>query len=186
MKPEFNIHVISDNHLRHEAINKLCHRGFRNLAEMDKTQIQRWNQTVKPHDLVIHVGDYVWTQGESASIAEIIKSMNGRKVLIRGNHDRKSYAWYLANGIDFICEKCTWDYNGKSILFIHNPNKVTAEELKNHKYIIHGHQHNSTPFLTKKNKTTIINVSVEHLKYTPISLTTLLHRLGQGYYEKSQ
>lgn len=186
MKPLINIHTISDSHFNHWNINRLCNRGFQSLKHMDGTQTKRWNTIVKPHDIIIIVGDLIFTKGISQEVAKIIQSLNGRKILVHGNHDRKTYSWYLTHGIDFICDTFSWDFNHKKILFVHSPHDVKTPDLTKYHYIIHGHQHNSTPFIQKKRRCTFVNVSAEHLNYTPINLITLLNRLQQGYYKKKR
>jgi len=184
MKPTINIYVIADNHFNHWNINKYCSRGFKDLQDMNSTMIKRWNKIVRPEDLVIHIGDLVFTKGSSEEIKKIIKSLNGRKILIKGNHDRKSYSYYLTNGIDFVCERMIWEFNKKKVLFIHSPHEITFNDYRTCKYIIHGHSHNKGQFIHKRKQCRIINVSVENINYTPMSLITLLNRLQQGYYDK--
>lgn len=184
MKPKQNIYIISDNHFNHPAIIKLAKRKFKTIDQMESFMIQKWNMVVKPNDLVICLGDLIFTKGKSARLKEIIKILNGRIILVSGNHDRKPYAWYLSNGIDFIAHNIVWEFNKKKILFIHNPHEVKKPELSIYDYVIHGHQHNSTPFIQKKRCCLFINVSSEHLNYTPINLVTLLNKLKQGCYNK--
>jgi len=177
MKPNFNIYVISDNHFNHWNINKYCNRKFKNLGEMNNTMIRRWNNTIREEDLVINLGDIVFTQGKSRNIFKIIKHLNGRKILVKGNHDRKSYSWYLTHGFDFICEKFYWYYNSKKILFIHDSHKAELHDLRKCDYIIHGHTHQKGKMVRRRKNCTLINVSVEQIHYTPLLLIKLLHKI---------
>lgn len=186
MRPTTNFFVIGDNHFNHWNINKYCGRGYKDLPSMNNDMVKRWNKIVRPKDLVIHVGDIVFTKGESQKVADVIKKLNGRIILIKGNHDRKSYSWYLANGIDFLCERMIWEYNKKKVLFIHSPHDITYNDYRTCKYIVHGHSHDKGQFVHKRKQCQIVNVSVEHINYTPMNLVTLLNRLQQGYYEKGK
>jgi len=177
MKPLFNIYVISDNHFNHWAINKYCNRPFKTLEEMNKTMIKRWNDRIREKDIIISLGDIVFTKGKSEEISKILKQLKGRKIGVQGNHDRKPYAWYLSHGLDFVCERFMWYYNKKKILFIHNPNKIEVSDLRKCDYIIHGHVHDKGNMVRKRKKCKIINVSVEQINYTPISLTNLLNKV---------
>jgi len=179
MKSLLNIFVTSDQHFNHFKISQLCGRKFRSLEEMHNVMIKLWNNTIRPQDIVIHLGDIVLTKGDSSNLKFIIKQLNGRKILVKGNHDRKSYSWYLNNGFDFICEKFNWYYNRKKILFLHDPNKITVEDTKKYNFIIHGHIHNKKNMIRKRKKCTLINVSVEKTNYFPLNLHTLLEKLNR-------
>jgi calcineurin-like phosphoesterase family protein len=62
-----------------------------NILEPIHTQwmIGRWNTKVKKDDLVLHLGDFAWK-----GMQDVIPQLNGRKVLILGNHDRKGSQVY--------------------------------------------------------------------------------------------
>jgi len=177
MKPLINVYIIGDNHFNHWNINKYCNRKFKSLEEMNNIMINNWNKTIREKDLIINLGDMIFTKGKSEEIFKIIKQLKGRKILVSGNHDRKSYSWYLTHGIDFICERFVWYYNNKKILFIHNLHKARLCDLKNFDYIIHGHTHNKGRTIHRRKNCKIINVSVEQINYTPLLLVSLLHRV---------
>lgn len=85
-----NRFVISDTHFGHtNSWQKFTLadgsplRPFTSTEEMDETMIERWNAKVKPHDTVYHLGDVVINRKS----LPLIQRLNGRKILIRGNHD---------------------------------------------------------------------------------------------------
>ena len=82
------IYVIPDTHLGHENIKKYCNRPdkFENLIE------KNWQEVVTGIDTVIHVGDISFDE----KWIEWLGSWNGKKILVRGNHDRKPYDFYLS------------------------------------------------------------------------------------------
>lgn len=184
MHPKFNIYVTSDNHFNHWNINRYCKRGFKSLEQMNNTMVKRWNSNIRPEDIVIHLGDIIFTKGQSSEIKKMIGKLNGRKILIKGNHDRKSYSWYLTNGFDFIIERGIWRFNKKKVLFVHDPKSITHNDYKTCDYILHGHLHDKGRFIKNRKQCQIINLSVEQTNYTPMNLITLLNRLSQGYYDK--
>lgn len=65
--------IISDTHFSHAKIIEYCNRPFRNVEQMNETIIARWKGAVKPEDVVYHLG---------------ISQLPGKKILIRGNHDK--------------------------------------------------------------------------------------------------
>ncbi|BCO16325.1 metallophosphatase_gp272 [Bacillus phage vB_BceM_WH1] len=89
----------SDTHHGHKNIIKFEPiRKWDNTDDMDEALIQRWNSKVKPHDIIFHIGD-VFLCG--AKRAEYIASrLNGRKILILGNHDSFSKKKYRDMGFD--------------------------------------------------------------------------------------
>lgn len=85
-----NRFVISDTHFGHtNSWQKFTLadgsplRPFTSTEEMDETMIERWNAKVQPHDTVYHLGDVVINRKS----LPLIKRLNGRKILVRGNHD---------------------------------------------------------------------------------------------------
>lgn len=80
-------YFISDLHFGHENILRLDKRPFSSIKEHDEELIKRWNAKVKPGDTVYILGDFIWKTYDQ-SPEELLKSLNGQKILIKGNHDR--------------------------------------------------------------------------------------------------
>lgn len=97
--------------------------------------------------------------------------MNGNVILLLGNHD-KGYLKSVPH-----TDKCVLSYKGKRFLLIHDPKKVRKWDG----WVIHGHKHNNKPeeypFINGENKT--INVSVELINYTPVSIDFLVDRMDE-------
>lgn len=184
MKANSNVYIISDNHFRHWNINRYCNRGFENIYKMETHMIAKWNSIVPKTGKVIVLGDIAMTQGKSKEVSMILARLNGKKLLVMGNHDRKNHFWYMENGIDFVCDSFLWYWNKKKILFIHNPSKVKHEDFGKYDYIIHGHKHNNSPLISKEYNVILVNVSVENLQYTPKNLLLLLQKLQNKKYLK--
>jgi len=176
----FNIFVISDLHFRHDKIIQIMNRSFANTEAMHRHIIRQWNGTVRPQDMVIIVGDFIWTAGASEEMVSLCKQLNGRKILVKGNHDTKSDSFYMDRCVDFVCNRFEWTIQGNRVIFIHHPDHIVVN-TPNHdyNYIVHGHTHTRTPFLVKWNDIIYINVGAEHLKYLPMSLDTLMSRAGK-------
>lgn len=75
----------SDHHFGHERIIELCDRPFRDVAHMNEEIIERHNAVVEPEDLVYFLGDVAL--GKRVETLPLVARMNGRKVLVAGNHD---------------------------------------------------------------------------------------------------
>ena len=85
-----NRFVISDTHFGHtnswekfKLADGSPLRPFTSTEEMDETMIERWNAKVKPTDTVYHLGDVVINK----KYLHLVSRLNGRKILVRGNHD---------------------------------------------------------------------------------------------------
>lgn len=84
------IFFTSDTHFGHARIIELSGRPFADVAEMNDAIVERWNSVVSPDDTVYHLGD-VALGPIMDSLANIAR-LNGRIVLIDGNHDRRFMA----------------------------------------------------------------------------------------------
>ena len=76
----------ADLHLGHRNIIEVSQRPFRDAAHMGTELVERWNSTVEPTDEVIVLGDFA--MGRAAETPPNRSLLNGRKVLLAGNHDR--------------------------------------------------------------------------------------------------
>ena len=110
----------SDPHIGHERIIQYTNRPFKNIKEMDAELIRRYNATVGKDDTCIWVGDCFFCSATEAK--EIMKKLNGRKVLIRGNHDFAPQAMYNI-GFDYVTERCEILINKQKVLICHYPFK---------------------------------------------------------------
>lgn len=82
----------SDLHLGHFNAIRFDERPWSTITEMDDGIIERWNKKVHPEDTVYILGDISWHRDVSKTI-ELIKRLNGKKILVKGNHDRiKNFA----------------------------------------------------------------------------------------------
>jgi len=72
----------ADNHFGHDNIRVYCNRPFDTVEEMDAEMVIRWNSVVGPRDNIYILGDFAW-----GDAGPYLKQLNGRKILIMGNHD---------------------------------------------------------------------------------------------------
>lgn len=81
------IFFTGDLHFGHKNVLAFDHRPFETVEEMDAELIRRWNNKVGKGDLVYVLGDMIW-KSKNGEAANLIKSLNGQIILIKGNHDR--------------------------------------------------------------------------------------------------
>ena len=144
------IYFTADMHFDHANIIKHSNRPFASIEEMNENIIARFNSKVSPKDSLYILGDAVWGSGERAN--EILKRLNGKKFLIRGNHDRflnhegfdksifewvKDLGKVVHQGTKFIlCHypMLEWEgyYRGSLHCYGHVHNSYFKDEEKNH------------------------------------------------------
>ncbi len=80
-------YFIADTHFGHANILKYTDRPWTGVDEMDEDLIDRWNHAVDDDDTVYHLGDFA--MGRKANWQPIFDQLNGRKLIVPGNHDPK-------------------------------------------------------------------------------------------------
>lgn len=88
--------ITSDHHILHKNISKFTGRPYPHdeagALEMSLDMIRRHNSVVSPEDEVWFLGDLA--MGDFAEALELASTMNGRKLMVPGNHDKNHpYFW---------------------------------------------------------------------------------------------
>ena len=73
-------------------------RPFTSSEEMNETMVDNWNRVVNSNDTVYHLGDVVIAKRN----LETVKRLNGRKILIMGNHDIFKNHEYVEAGFESL------------------------------------------------------------------------------------
>ncbi len=137
------------------------------VEAMDRTIVERWNVMVAPEDTVIHLGDFAF--GAVGKVKTYAERLNGRKMLIMGNHDRHKARVYEEVG--FLVRKEPYRF-GHLMLSHHPPWPVKAGQV----YLC-GHIHNLWSAkkygLQMKAPAVLYNVGVDVRGFRPVSLTDL-------------
>jgi calcineurin-like phosphoesterase family protein len=145
---------------------------------MNKMIIENYNNTIKPNDIVIHLGDLSATvKPHLDEFKTILQNLNGQKILLRGNHDHQEDQFYLDNGFETVGDHMIIG----EYFFSHYPlfpgSKWCTEPEKrliklfndsNCTKIVHGHTHNNVK--QWPDKMFRINACVEVNEYTPVKL----------------
>lgn len=132
--------ITSDLHFGHERIREFCPktRGhYQSTTHMNEDMIAQWNQQVLSTDRVYILGDVSFEPPQKA--AETISRLNGHKVLVKGNHDRKNlkYELFAAQFVE-IHDYLELNYNGNYIVMMHYP---ICEWDRMHRGSLHFHGH---------------------------------------------
>lgn len=118
MNKRKNIFFTSDWHLGHANVIRFDNRPFDDLDHMHKVLANNYNSSVKDKDVCYFLGDMGLTSNKELS--HIIKSLNGVKVLILGNHDKNTYSMYDA-GFDVVLNTAVFYLGDKRISVSHCP-----------------------------------------------------------------
>ena len=131
---------ISDLHQQfgHANILHFDNRPWKTITEHDEVLIKNWNSVVTNQDTIYILGDFHW--GKEYEWIEMLEQLNGKKVLIKGNHDispQKSKRYFQD-----IKDYKEIDDNGRKVVLCHYP----IPYFKNYFYgwyHLYGHVHNS-------------------------------------------
>ena len=181
-----NRFVISDHHFGHQNSWEKFKledgsplRPFTSNDEMNETMIERHNAKVKEQDTVYFLGDVVINK----KYLELVKRMNGRKILIRGNHDifkdeeYREVGFQQIHGVRVFTDKFIMSH-----IPLH-PDCVTERFRVN----VHGHLHANEVKLSAIDMDTnatkqyidprYLCVCVEQTDYTPLHFDEVEERI---------
>jgi calcineurin-like phosphoesterase family protein len=172
----------SDLHFGHANIIRYCHRPYAGVREMNQDLVTRWNDTVGLDDEVWVLGDVA--MGPIEESLELVRRLNGRKILVAGNHDRcwsgyghKADRWietYRRVGFDEILQgwvpvtiggvdalACHFPYEGDSQ---DEDRFVPSRPPDEGRLLLHGHVHDRWRVNGRQ-----VNVGVDVWDYRPVT-----------------
>lgn len=142
--------ITSDLHFNHENIIQYQPntRGqFANVDVMNDTIIERFNSDVGPDDHTFIIGDI--GMGDTSKVPALLKRMNGKKTIIKGNHDRSTMKLPEFQTIETRHEMGVvgvFDYyvispsKGSAVVMMHFP-IASWDGLSRGSIMMHGHLH---------------------------------------------
>lgn len=132
---------------------------FKDIEEHDEQLIARHNRLVDPADRVYLLGDVVIRRHS----LPLLGRLQGRLVLVRGNHDifeAKDYLKYFDDIRAYVVQK---DQDGNKVILSHIP--IHPDSLGRFGTNIHGHLHQN-----KLEDKRYVCVSLEQTNYEPIEI----------------
>jgi calcineurin-like phosphoesterase family protein len=162
--------------VRDVPYDQLKHDVIVDAEAMNREMVRRWNETVRPFDVVYHLGDFA--MGPRVLLEPMVKKLNGYKILVRGNHDRSSGAMREA-GFDEVHESLRLNIDGVELYMHHQPEAKT--KWRGATIHLCGHVHEKW-----RRKGNMINVGVDQWDFTPRSLQELLAVEKQGEWPKPE
>lgn len=170
----------SDTHFGHPGILKYTDRPFDTLEEMHEVLIKNWNECVRPEDTIYVLGDLALCSFKE--FEPIAKRLNGKKILIQGNHDHYSVGQYAKLGFT-VFHELKMKVAGTMVRLSHYPYALPwykrlfafKSELRfmdrrppriKGEYLMHGHTHTKYQ-ITPDHR---VHVGVEAWKLYPVSI----------------
>ena len=164
------IYFTSDLHLGHRGIIEMQNRPFKSVEEMNRSLIENYNSVVHKNDTVYILGD-ISHHMPIERVNELMGKMNGKKILIKGNHDKK----YLLELFEEICDFKTVSLDGVYFALMHYP--MLSWPKKNKESIqLHGHIHADMTYNEQNRNENIrrYDVGVDANEFYPVSVKQIV------------
>ena len=180
--------LIGCTHFGHENAYKFIRNNgvrvryqFANAKEGDEAMVERWNNTVRKGDKVYVLGDVAFHKDHLS----ILNSLNGDKVLIKGNHDTFPLTEYSKYFRD-VRATHRLDNEILSHIPIH-PSSLWRGKRNQFMTNIHAHLHSECVNMIDgqdgedgiEPDNRYFSVCVERIDYTPISLEEIRTRTSR-------
>jgi len=178
----------SDTHFNHFNIIAYCNRPFRTLDEMHKALIGNWNSLVSKEDTVYFLGDFCFVyersgSGKRRSVLQWKEQLNGKIIMIQGNHDHKVTRKHFRPDCHVELERQIGKYN---CILAHRPlypdASIPKRDITNYydtkaryekyDFIISGHIHEQRLWTGRS-----LNVGVDMHDFKPLSEAKVLSLL---------
>lgn len=142
--------ITSDLHIGHNKEFLYNPRGFDNIYDHDRALIKNWNNTVADDDIVYVLGDLML--GDNAYGCSTFNHLNGRKIIILGNHDTDTRRELYPNlrGVVEVTYATVLKYEGYHFYLSHygalTSNHDYDKPLKQRLISLCGHTHTKDRF----------------------------------------
>lgn len=177
--------TIADLHLWHDNFLEFEGLGISQEEYLEMVR-NNWNKTVSSSDTVFILGDFIWKTARVEEAVAYVRSLNGRKVLVLGNHDQvmsKPEAEKLRSCFAEIHNGyLELKYNKVGYRMSHYPINMSHGHWSDSTCMLYGHVHSTAEEeLTRKFNAVshlrfgstghrMLNVGAMHIGYTPILL----------------
>ncbi len=82
--------------------------AFGDIETLHQSIVNNWNSVVDENDFVLCLGDFTQNHADkyatTLAVQEYSRKLNGKKYLIRGNHDVDDTSWYYDSGWNCVIE----------------------------------------------------------------------------------
>ena len=179
-----NIFFTADTHFGHESIRRHCNRPWNSVEEMDEALIANWNNVVKHGDMVYHIGDFAMISEVPNGVPrmklyrKLRMRLNGKIILIRGNHDKMSQDVYK-DCFSEVYDLREIKIDGEKITLCHYPMRSWNASVHGRKHIF-GHVHARLEG-ADLGVCTDAGVDVPEWKFSPVIWDVMRQKLNEKY-----
>lgn len=170
-------YFIADTHFGDERILRYENRPFASAEEMDKRLTNNWNRMVMPEDTVFFLGDFSCCGAERDR--ELLSALQGRKILIMGNHDRHrdSETW---RNLGFA-ECVEWPILYREFYILSHEPVYLNENMPYANF--YGHVHNNPSYRDVSRQSFCL--SAERIDYAPVTFEEICERMASERRDSS-
>lgn len=166
-------HFMHKNMYREDFFASGFKRPWRTEAEGRKNIIERHNSVVGKDDWVIHGGDFAMISNSMQDkLRPIIEKLNGRHILVLGNHDEIKPFKYIDMGFTNVSTSFIMELDDFKIVVCHDPSARCMVDSK--AVFLCGHIHDL--FKSIPDKLTV-NIGVDVWDYYPIKFDNIMDEL---------
>jgi len=173
--------LTADQHFGHTKVIEYCNRPFASVDEMDTEMVIRWNERVKPDDVVYHLGDF--TLSNQKGFTYYLEQLNGTIFFVPGGHDSRWINRKETNKkYTVLPSLVTINVRGIEMVACHYP-LLTWEKSHYGVIHIHGHSHGNLGCIGRSGEGQgakpgyRVDVGVDCNNFYPTSITDLLNRI---------
>jgi len=149
-------------------------RPWRTEAEGRKNIIERHNSLVKKDDWVIHGGDFAMISNSMQDkLRPIIEKLNGRHILVLGNHDEIKPFKYIDMGFTNVSTSYIIELDNRWKICINHDPSIRCIIHKDWIFLC-GHIHDLFKSIPEK---LTVNIGIDVWDYYPIRLGHILDEL---------
>lgn len=160
----------SDSHFKHKNILKYTERGklWDSIDDMNEGLISNWNEVVKPHMTTFLIGDFAFAT--KAQIRNFRSRLNGKIVLIMGNHDQDHHSDLPVDAFDEVHSYLEIVVDKRPIILFHYPIE-SWRDMHHGTWHLHGHCHGS---LKPRDNLLRMDVGIDcHPNYRPFVMSEI-------------
>lgn len=195
-------YYIADTHFGHENALTFDERPYTSIEQSDVQMTENWNSVVTDDDTVYILGDFAMKKIGREAYISYMEALNGKKVLVLGNHDINSFSKEEKRKAKLI-EVCHYkevkETDGSIVICSHYPILFYRSNYQHYIYHFCGHVHTSredkllmkyiselvaTRETSKNSYGKILNVGCmkSYMNYTPQPFEKLKEIIDNGEY----